>query len=93
VSGFNVYPAEVEDVLHAHPAVREAGVFGTADDYSGEVVEAFVVLEPGAEVTEGELIEHCARRLARYKCPSRITFLPELPRGLTGKLLRRRLGG
>jgi long-chain acyl-CoA synthetase len=92
VSGFNVYPAEVEDVLRSHPAVAEAGVIGVADPYSGESVQAYVTIEPGATVTEAELIEYCARNLARYKCPTHITFVPALPRGAAGKLLRREIG-
>ena len=91
VSGFNVYPAEVEDTLLTHPAVAEAAVVGIDHAYSGETVKAFVVLRSGSEATEGELIEYCARRLARYKCPSEISFVPSLPRGMGGKLLRRAL--
>ena len=93
VSGFNVYPNEVEEVLLAHPAVAETAVVGVAHPYTGETVHAYVVLAKGdtASVSEAELIEHCARRLARYKCPTEIIFVPSLPRGLTGKLLRRAL--
>jgi long-chain acyl-CoA synthetase len=91
VSGFNVYPQEVEEALLAHPAVAEAAVVGLEHSYSGETVKAYVVLAPGAAATEAELIEHCARRLARYKCPAEISFEPSLPRNLSGKLLRREL--
>jgi long-chain acyl-CoA synthetase len=97
VSGFNVFPAEVEEVLREHPAVADVAVFGVAHPYTGEEVHASVVLVEvdgagagaGASVTEAELIEHVARRLARYKCPTQINFVPSLPHGLTGKLLRR----
>ncbi|MBK9179700.1 MAG: long-chain fatty acid--CoA ligase [Acidimicrobiales bacterium] len=89
VSGFNVFPAEVEEVLLEHPDVREAAVVGVAHPYTGEAVKAYVVVEGGASVEEDELIEFCADRLARYKCPSKIMFVDELPRGLGGKVLRR----
>ena len=91
VSGFNVYPAEVEDTLLQHPAVADAAVVGVDHAYSGETVKAFVVLRESGGATEGELIEFCARRLARYKCPAEVSFVPSLPRGLGGKLLRREL--
>jgi long-chain acyl-CoA synthetase len=90
VSGFNVYPAEVEGVLASHPRVREVAVAGVAHPHTGETVKAYVVSD-GAAVDEDDLIEFCAARLARYKCPTKITFVPELPKGLAGKLLRRAL--
>jgi long-chain acyl-CoA synthetase len=91
VSGFNVYPAEVEEVLSTHPDVREAGVVGVPHPHTGEAVKAFVVTNDGADVDEDTLIEHCLDHLARYKCPSKVMFVDELPRNLTGKLVRRRL--
>jgi long-chain acyl-CoA synthetase len=91
VSGFNVYPAEVEDVLMSHPAVVEVGVVGAPHDQQGETVVAYVVLAEGATATEAELIDHAADQLARYKCPSRIVFVDELPRNPNGKLLRHAL--
>jgi long-chain acyl-CoA synthetase len=91
VSGFNVYPAEVEEVLAEHPGVAEVGVAGASDPRTGETVLAFVVLEPGAEVSADELIALAHEHLARYKCPSRIVFVDELPRNSLGKLLRREL--
>ena len=91
VSGFNVYPREVEEVLYAHPAVLEAGVIGIADAERGEVVKAFVAFRPGMRVTADELIAHCARSLARYKVPVAIEVWPELPKTLIGKVLRRAL--
>lgn len=91
VSGFNVFPAEVEEALLQHPAVEEVAVVGQDHPYTGETVQAYVVLADGATATEAELIEHCARRLARYKCPTEIVMVPSLPYGLTGKLLRRAL--
>ena len=91
VSGFNVYPAEVEDVLAAHPDVAEVGVIGVPHPHTGEAVKAFVVLEPGATLDEDALIEYAHDHLARYKCPSKVVFVDELPRSATGKLLRRDL--
>jgi long-chain acyl-CoA synthetase len=91
VSGFNVYPAEVEEVLTAHADVVEAGVIGVPHPHTGEAVKAFVVAEQGADVDEETLIEHCLDHLARYKCPSKILFVPELPRNTAGKLVRRQL--
>jgi long-chain acyl-CoA synthetase len=91
VSGFNVVPAEVEAVLMGHPDVSEAAVVSVPDSHSGEAVKAFVVPVAGARIDEAELIDYATRHLARYKCPSIVTFVEELPHGLTGKLLRRQL--
>jgi long-chain acyl-CoA synthetase len=91
VSGFNVYPAEVEEVLDADPAVAESAVVGVPHPHSGEAVKAYVVAAAGAAPTEAELIDHVARHLARYKCPSTIEFVDDLPHGETGKILRREL--
>jgi len=91
VSGFNVYPREVEEVLYAHRAVLEAGAIGIADPERGEVVKAFVAFRPGMTATQAELIAHCARSLARYKVPVAIEVWPELPKTLIGKVLRRKL--
>jgi long-chain acyl-CoA synthetase len=91
VSGFNVYPAEVEEVLAEHPGVAEVGVTGVPHAATGEAVVAFVVREPGADVDEAALVDHARQHLARYKCPSRIVFVDQLPRNPMGKLLRREL--
>lgn len=91
VSGFNVYPREVEEVLYAHAAVLDAGAIGIPDAERGEVVKAFVALRPGMSATPEELIAHCARSLARYKVPVTIEIWPELPKTLIGKVLRRKL--
>ncbi|MDQ1402590.1 MAG: long-chain acyl-CoA synthetase, partial [Actinomycetota bacterium] len=91
VSGFNVYPAEVEDVLAQHPGVAQVAVVGMAHPHSGETVRAYVVPVEGRHVEEDQLIDFCSERLARYKCPSKITFVESLPMGLAGKLLRRAL--
>jgi len=91
VSGFNVFPAEVEDVLLRHPAVFEAGVVGVAHPHTGEAVRAYVVLHPGAEVDEDALIDHCHDYIARYKCPNKVLIVDDLPHNFFGKLLRRSL--
>jgi long-chain acyl-CoA synthetase len=91
VSGFNVYPAEVEEVLMEHPDVAEVGVVGVPHPHTGEAVKAFVVLKPGATAHEDTLVSWCLDNLARYKCPSKILFVDELPRNLSGKLLRKDL--
>jgi long-chain acyl-CoA synthetase len=90
-SGFNVYPREVEEVLYQHPAVAEAGVVGLPDPVKGELVSACVTLRPGAEATEADLIAFCKEQLTPYKAPVRVEFFPALPKGATGKLLRREL--
>jgi long-chain acyl-CoA synthetase len=91
VSGFNVFPAEVEEVLDSHPGVAEAAVVGVPHPHSGEAVTAYVVPVEGDEPDEEELIAHCAQHLARYKCPEKISFVDELPHSLTGKIVRRSL--
>jgi long-chain acyl-CoA synthetase len=91
VSGFNVYPAEVERVLDAHPAVAESAVIGVPDPRTGSAVRAVVVLAPGEEVTFEALREFAAESLARYKVPTSMHFLPSLPHSLTGKVSRARL--
>lgn len=90
-SGYKVWPREVEQVLQAHPGVREVAVVGIPDDYRGESVKAFVALLPGVEVAETELVDFCRERLAAYKYPREIEIVGHLPRTLTGKLLRRAL--
>lgn len=91
VSGFNVYPAEVEQVLIAHPAVRDVGVLGVPHPHDGEAVKAYVVPEPGHVADEDALVEHARQFLARYKCPTKVLFVDELPRNAAGKLVRRNL--
>ena len=89
--GVNIYPAEVEAALHAHPAVRDAAVIGVPDSHWGESVKAVVVLQPGAAASEQELIEWCRARLADYKRPRSVDFAAELPRDQAGKLLKRKI--
>lgn len=90
-SGYKVWPREVEDVLYTHPAVREAAVVGVADEYRGETVRAFVSLVEGESVTPEELIEFAKSQMAAYKYPREVRILDELPKTVTGKILRREL--
>lgn len=90
-SGFKVWPREVEDVLYAHPAVREAAVVGLRDAYRGETVKAFVSLKPGSTATPDELIDWCRVKMAAYKRPQNVEIVDDLPKTVTGKILRRML--
>jgi len=91
--GFNVYPAEVEAVLHRHPSISEAAVFGTPDELWGEVVSAAIVVRPGQELSEFDVTSHCRSLLADYKLPRRVLFVDSLPKGNTGKVLKQELIG
>lgn len=88
--GYNIYPKEIEEVLHAHGAVGEAAVIGVSDPVKGEVPKAFIALKPGMTATEEELAEHCKANLAPYKLP-KIAFLKELPKNPTGKIMKKEL--
>jgi len=90
VSGFNVYPNEVEDVVVNHPGVLEAAVVGVPDEQSGEAVRLFAV-KKDPTLTEAELIEHCRKSLTGYKIPREVVFKDELPKTNVGKVLRRAL--
>ncbi|WP_421121457.1 AMP-binding protein [Aquihabitans daechungensis] len=91
VSGFNVFPAEVEEVLLEMNGIREVAVVGVAHPHTGEAVKAFVVVDEGHSVEEDAVIEFAAQRLARYKCPQKVNFVDEIPLNLSGKVLRRAL--
>ena len=91
VSGYKVWPREVEDVLAEHDAVLEAAVIGVPDEYRGETVKAFVSLRGDAEAEPDDLISFCKQRMAAYKYPRQVEILDELPKTVTGKLLRREL--
>ncbi len=90
-SGYKVWPRDVEDVLYGHPAVREAAVVGVPDEYRGETVKAYVSLKAGQKADRAELVAFCRERLAVYKAPKDVEILDELPKTVTGKLLRREL--
>ncbi|WBB55225.1 AMP-binding protein [Verrucosispora sp. WMMD573] len=92
VNGFNVYPHEVELVLSAHPAVAESAVVGVPHPRTGETVRAYVVPVPQAAVAGTELIAHCTRNLARFKCPTEVEFVDVLPRSVIGKVRKTLLG-
>jgi len=87
----NIYPAEVENAIFGHPAVAEVAVIGVPDDKWGEAVKAMVVRKPGAEVSADDIIAHARTRIAGYKVPKSVDFIPALPRNGTGKILRREL--
>jgi long-chain acyl-CoA synthetase len=88
VGGYNVYPREVDEVLFAHPDVKEAACAGVPDPYYGEAIRAYVVLKPGARASADDLLAHCKANLARYKVPGKIYFVAELPRTTVGKVDR-----
>ena len=89
--GVNIYPREIEDHLHTHPAILEAAVVGIPDPEWGETLRAFVVVRQGERVSETDVIDFCRRHLADFKRPRKVTFLAELPRNPTGKILKREL--
>ncbi len=89
--GFNVYPREIEEVLYAHPAVIEAAVIGIPHESHGEEVKAIVALRAGQSATEEDIITYCKEKLAAYKYPRVVAFMDELPKGPTGKILKREL--
>jgi long-chain acyl-CoA synthetase len=91
VSGFNVFPGEVEDALRSHRDVEDVAVVGEPHPRTGETLVAFVVPRPGAHPDPVELLRHAGRQLARYKLPTRVELVDSLPRTLAGKLVRRAL--
>ena len=90
VSGFNVFPNEIEDVISSHPKVLEVAAIGIPNDKSGEVVKVFVV-KKDKSLTEDEVIQHCRQGLTGYKIPKEIEWRDELPKSNVGKILRRKL--
>jgi long-chain acyl-CoA synthetase len=91
VSGFNVYPREVEDAISEHPDVLEVAVIAVAHPTTGEAVKAFVVARPGSGLGEEDVREHAATRLARFKTPTTVVLVDELPHSATGKVAKGRL--
>ena len=89
--GFNVYPREIEEALYEHEAVREVAVIGVPHPELGEEVAAAVALQPGADVAADELRDFAKSRVAAYKYPRRVWFVDELPKGPTGKILKREI--
>ncbi len=90
-AGYKIFPREVEEVLFRHPGIKEAVVVGVPDPYRGEMVQAVIVPQPGAQLTPEEVQAFCRERLAAYKVPRRVEFRAELPKSAVGKVLRRRL--
>ena len=92
-SGYNIAPVEVENYIYKHPAVQEVSVVGVMDEYRGETVKAVIVLKPdyAGQVTEKEIIDFCREKMAVYKAPKIVEFVPDLPKTATGKVLRRLL--
>ena len=91
VSGFNVYPYEIEAVIASHPAVAEVAVVGVPHDTTGETIKAYVAAVPGASISESDIATLCQSRLARFKCPTVIEIVERLPHTPTGKIARARL--
>jgi fatty-acyl-CoA synthase len=89
--GVNIYPREIEDHLSTHPAILEAAVIGVPDPEWGETLRAFIVLRAGQQLSEADVIQFCRDGLADYKRPRKVTFLAEMPRNPTGKILKREL--
>ncbi len=87
--GENVYPAEVENVIYEHPSVLECSVVSAPSDKWGEIVQAVVVIRPGETVTEDEIIEHCKKGLAGYKCPKAVAFWESIPKTVVGKIIKK----
>jgi acyl-CoA synthetase (AMP-forming)/AMP-acid ligase II len=87
--GENVYPAEVENVIYQHPSVFECSVVSAPSEKWGEIVQAVVVLKPGAKAKEEEIIEHCKKTLAGYKCPKAVAFWDSIPKTIVGKIIKK----
>ncbi len=89
--GYNIYPAELDDVLMRHPKILEACTIGLPHEYRGETVKAFIVAKKGDVPTEEDVVDYCKENLAAYKVPKIIEFIDELPKSAVGKILRRKL--
>ncbi|MCK9276180.1 MAG: long-chain fatty acid--CoA ligase [Syntrophales bacterium] len=89
--GFNIYPREIDEVLHTHPKIAQAITVGVHDDYRGETVKAFIVLKKGEAMTEKEVISFCKEKLVAYKVPKMVEFRDSLPQSAVGKVLRKTL--
>ena len=87
--GFNIYPREIDEVLHQHPKIAQAISVGVHDEYRGETVKAFIVCKEGQTMTEKEVIDFCKEKLVAYKVPKLIEFRDALPQSAVGKVLRK----
>ena len=90
-AGYNIYPAEIERVLAAHPAVAMSAVGRKPDEVKGEIAKAYIVLRPNAKAKEEEITDFCREHLAAYKVPREVQFVADLPKTSTGKIMRREL--
>ncbi len=88
-AGMNIYPRELEEVLHQHPSIVEAAVVGVSSAVRGEVPKAYIVVEEGQELSKQEVVQFCQDKLSKYKIPKRIEFVKELPKSALGKVLKR----
>jgi acyl-CoA synthetase (AMP-forming)/AMP-acid ligase II len=86
--GENIYPAEIENLLAAHPAILESAIVGMPDEKWGELVRAFIVKRPGVDVTADGIVEYLRPKIASFKIPKRIDFIDALPRNPSGKILK-----
>jgi long-chain acyl-CoA synthetase len=91
VSGYNVYPRDVEEVLYEHPKVKTAAAIGIPDEYRGETVKAYIVLKEGQNATAEEIIKFCEEKIAKFKVPKLVEFRESLPMTSVGKVLRKSL--
>ena len=89
--GVNIYPAEIENAIFAHPAVFDVAVFGVPDEKWGEAIKAVVQVKEGQKATEEEIIQWCEERLSKIKKPKSVDFMDELPRDINGKIYKRQL--
>jgi long-chain acyl-CoA synthetase len=87
--GYNVYPREIDEVLHEHPAVKEAVSVGIKHPTRGEIIKAYIVLREGQSLTKAEILTYCREKLANYKVPKQVEFREDLPKSIVGKVLRR----
>lgn len=88
-SGYKVWPKEVEDCLYEIPEINECAVIGVPDSYRGEAVTAYVSLKRGAKITEKDVVDHCHKKISAYKVPRKVFVVDEIPKNLSGKILRR----
>jgi len=88
--GYNIYPREIEEVIHGYPGVNEVAVIGVPDPAKGEIPKAFITIKEGFEIRETDLLEYCKKNLAAYKIP-KILFMEELPKNPTGKIMKKEL--
>eukprot|EP01117_Protostelium_nocturnum_P016743 TRINITY_DN6695_c0_g1_i2.p1 TRINITY_DN6695_c0_g1~~TRINITY_DN6695_c0_g1_i2.p1 ORF type:complete len:628 (-),score=184.08 TRINITY_DN6695_c0_g1_i2:45-1928(-) len=90
-SGYKIWPREVEEVIMSHPSVRETAVVGVPDSYRGETVKAYISFKPGKSATPEEIVEHCKKQMSAYKYPRQVEIVDEVPKNLSGKILRREM--